>query len=69
MEKTAAQQEAAHADWVSACARITTDKLLFDRLIDASVRDLHALMIPWVTVRYRPRGSPGTWRRLAETRC
>jgi glycogen debranching enzyme len=46
MEQTAARQETAHADWVSGCARITTDKLLFDRLIDASVRDLHALMIP-----------------------
>jgi glycogen debranching enzyme len=46
MEQTSARQDAAYVDWVGACARITTDKLLFDRLIAASVRDLHALMIP-----------------------
>jgi glycogen debranching enzyme len=49
-EPTAAQAaaalESAHADWVGACAQITTDNELFDRLIDASVRDLHALMMP-----------------------
>ena len=31
---------------MTACAQITTDNELFDRLIDASVRDLHALMMP-----------------------
>ena len=46
MEQTATQKEAAHARWVGACASIKTDKLLFDRLIDASVRDLHALLMP-----------------------
>ncbi len=38
--------ESAHAAWVGACAQITTDNELFDRLVDASVRDLHALMMP-----------------------
>jgi glycogen debranching enzyme len=42
----AAQLESEHGAWVGACAQITTDNELFDRLIDASVRDLHALMMP-----------------------
>jgi glycogen debranching enzyme len=46
LERAAARLEAAHADWVGACARISTDNELFDRLIDASMRDLHALMMP-----------------------
>jgi glycogen debranching enzyme len=45
-ERAAARLDAAHARWVGACAAITTDNELFDRLIDASVRDLHALMMP-----------------------
>ena len=46
LERTATRLEAEHADWVGACAGISTDNELFDRLIDASVRDLHALMMP-----------------------
>ena len=46
LDETAARLESAHADWVAGCARISTDNELFDRLIDASVRDLHALMTP-----------------------
>jgi len=45
-ERSAARLDAAHAGWVGACAAITTDNELFDRLIEASVRDLHALMMP-----------------------
>jgi glycogen debranching enzyme len=45
-ERMAARLDAAHARWAGACAAITTDNELFDRLIDASVRDLHALMMP-----------------------
>ena len=45
-ERTAARLDAAHAGWVGSCARVTTDNELFDRLIEASVRDLHALMMP-----------------------
>jgi glycogen debranching enzyme len=45
-EAAAAQLAADHADWVGSCASISTDNELFDRLIDASVRDLHALMMP-----------------------
>jgi len=44
--RAAAQLESEHAEWVGACAQITTDNELFDRLLDASVRDLHALMMP-----------------------
>jgi glycogen debranching enzyme len=44
--RAAAELESASAEWVSACAQITTDNELFDRLIDASVRDMHALMMP-----------------------
>ena len=46
MGQAAARLGQAHGDWVAACARITTDNELFDRFIDASVRDLHALMMP-----------------------
>ena len=44
--RAAAALESAHAGWVGACTQVTTDNELFDRLIDASVRDLHALMMP-----------------------
>ena len=44
--RAAAALESAHLGWVGACAQIATDNELFDRLIDASVRDLHALMMP-----------------------
>jgi glycogen debranching enzyme len=46
LEQVASRLEAAHTDWVGGCARVSTDNELFDRLIDASVRDLHALMMP-----------------------
>jgi glycogen debranching enzyme len=46
LEEAAARLNADHEAWVCACARITTDNELFDRFIDASIRDLHALMIP-----------------------
>ena len=49
-EPTAAQAatalESAHMGWVDSCAKVATDNELFDRLFDASVRDLHALMMP-----------------------
>jgi glycogen debranching enzyme len=49
-ELTAAQAaallESSHMEWVGACAQVSTDNELFDRLVDASVRDLHALMMP-----------------------
>ncbi|MGO9497841.1 MAG: glycogen debranching N-terminal domain-containing protein [Solirubrobacteraceae bacterium] len=44
--RAGAALESAHAGWVGECAQVTTDNELFDRLIDASVRDLHALMMP-----------------------
>jgi glycogen debranching enzyme len=46
LEQATTRLESDHADWVGACARISTDNELFDRLIDVSVRDLHALMMP-----------------------
>lgn len=44
--QAAAELESAHAQWVGSCAQVATDNELFDRLVDASVRDLHALMMP-----------------------
>jgi glycogen debranching enzyme len=44
--QAAATLDSGYAEWVGSCAQITTDNELFDRLIDASVRDLHALMMP-----------------------
>jgi glycogen debranching enzyme len=46
LEAAASRLEAAHTDWVGACASISTDNELFDLFVDASVRDLHALMLP-----------------------
>ncbi len=46
MEQAAARVDEAHREWERACTRITTNNELFDRFIDASVRDLHALMMP-----------------------
>jgi glycogen debranching enzyme len=46
LEQATMQLEAARADWEGACTRISSDNELFDRLIDASVRDLQALMMP-----------------------
>jgi glycogen debranching enzyme len=61
-EATAAEAgaalESAHSTWVGACAQITTDNELFDRLVDASVRDLHALMMPVGTDRLPAAGIP-----------
>jgi glycogen debranching enzyme len=54
----AAALESAHATWVDACAQITTDNELFDRLVDASVRDLHALMMPVGSDRLPAAGIP-----------
>ena len=57
-EQAAAALESAHARWVGACAQVTTDNELFDRLIDASVRDLHALMMPVGTDQLPAAGIP-----------
>jgi glycogen debranching enzyme len=46
LEEASARLNAAHEAWERACVRITTDNDLFDRFIDASIRDLHALMMP-----------------------
>ena len=46
MEQAAVRLEQAHRDWEAGCARIATDNELFDRFVDASIRDLHALMMP-----------------------
>ena len=44
-ERTTARASAAHDEWVGSCARIVSDRPGFDRLIDASLRDLHALLM------------------------
>jgi glycogen debranching enzyme len=46
LEKAAAQLESAHTAWVESCASVSTDNELFDLFVDASVRDIHALMMP-----------------------
>ena len=46
VEQAGADLDAADAEWVAGCAGVSTDNELFDRFIDASVRDLHALMMP-----------------------
>jgi glycogen debranching enzyme len=56
--RAAAALEAEHKEWVGTCARITTDNELFDRLVDASVRDLHALMMPVGDNRLPAAGIP-----------
>ena len=56
--QAAGQLESAHGEWVDACAQISTDNELFDRLIDASVRDLHALMMPVGDVQLPAAGIP-----------
>ncbi len=70
LERSASTLETSHKKWVADCAQITTDNELFDRLIDASMRDLHALMTPARRQdQLPPPGSPGTWRPSAATRC
>ena len=46
MEREATRLAQAHREWEGACSSITTDNELFDRFVDASIRDLHALMMP-----------------------
>ena len=46
MEEAAEELDRAYRDWAASCARIRTDSDLFDRVIESSVRDLHALMLP-----------------------
>jgi glycogen debranching enzyme len=58
VEQASADLDAAHAEWVAGCARVTTDNELFDRFIDASVRDLHALMMPAVGGELPAAGIP-----------
>jgi glycogen debranching enzyme len=56
--QAAGQLESANGEWVDACAQISTDNELFDRLIDASVRDLQALMMPVGENRLPAAGIP-----------
>jgi len=46
LEQVAARLDRAHRDWEGACAHVKTDNELFDRFVEASVRDVHALMTP-----------------------
>jgi glycogen debranching enzyme len=46
MLRAAAELDARSAEWSRACTRVSSDNELFDRFIDASIRDLHALMMP-----------------------
>jgi glycogen debranching enzyme len=46
LAEAATRLEQASRSWRLACTRVTTDNELFDRFVDASLRDLHALMMP-----------------------
>ena len=46
LEHADAELDAAQRDWVASCTRIATGSALVDRVVDASMRDLHALMMP-----------------------
>ncbi|HEU4658272.1 MAG TPA: glycogen debranching N-terminal domain-containing protein [Capillimicrobium sp.] len=56
----AALRELAEAQqaWVESCASISTDYELFDRLVEASMRDVHALMMPLGASRLPAAGIP-----------
>ncbi len=58
LEPALASLEQAHRDWTDQCAQVTTDSDLFDRFIDASVRDLHALMMPAADAALPAAGIP-----------
>jgi glycogen debranching enzyme len=46
LDTSRARHEAADGKWDLACTRIESDNELFDQLVGASVRDLHALLMP-----------------------
>jgi glycogen debranching enzyme len=46
LERAAADRKREAEAWVSGCARIETDNELFQAVIAASIRDLHALLMP-----------------------
>ena len=46
LEQTVTRLQASDARWLSTCTQINTDNDLFDRFIEASLRDLQALMMP-----------------------
>lgn len=58
LERAAEVLDAEHREWVSRCTGLRTDNELFDRFIDASVRDLHALMMPLGDVELPAAGIP-----------
>jgi glycogen debranching enzyme len=58
IEQAAAELDSEHSDWLAGCAPVITDNELFDRLVDASMRDLHALMMPVGDDRLPAAGIP-----------
>lgn len=44
--EASAQLDGARQRWIDGCTRIVTDNKLFDNMLDASTRDLHALLTP-----------------------
>jgi glycogen debranching enzyme len=46
LERAAARRSRENEAWVSGCTRIETDNGLFQAVIAASIRDLHALLMP-----------------------
>jgi glycogen debranching enzyme len=55
LERAAATVQEEQHRWLASCAAITTDSDLFGRVVEASLRDLHALATPLDD----GRGSPG----------
>jgi glycogen debranching enzyme len=46
MEPATAEAERSQAEWLASCSQIKTSNELFDRVLDASMKDMHALLTP-----------------------
>ena len=59
---------AEQVEWLAGCARLETDNELYQEVIAASLRDLHALITPIAQGRIPAAGIPGSSRHSAATR-
>jgi len=58
LERAADELQRAEREWAAGCTRIETDNDLFQSVISASIRDLHALLTPAATARLPAAGIP-----------
>jgi glycogen debranching enzyme len=58
LEESLRELDRARQEWEADCARIETDHELFDAVVSASVRDLHALLTPAAGGRLPAAGIP-----------